>query len=237
MTGSAQQLPLPLPVRAALGEADFLVTDSNREAVAWLDVWPDWPGQGLVLHGPPASGKSHLLSIWCRRSHATLLSGASLTMEQAISGTGPVAVDDADRCTEPRLLFHLVNQVRAAGGSLLLAASAPPAEWSAALLDLQSRLLALPKAEVQAPDDALLAGLAAKLFHDRHITVPDNVVAYMLSRLERSCAAFADAVEKLDRAAWAERRPLTLPLARKILEDKTLERAPSNPEQTPDQGD
>lgn len=232
MTSPAQQLPLPLPVRAALGEADFLVTDSNQEAVAWLDAWPDWPGQGLVLHGPAASGKSHLLAIWRKRTDATLLAGATLTMEQAVNGTGPVAVDDADQCAEPRLLFHLVNQVRAAGGSLLLTASRPAAEWSAALPDLQSRLLALPAAELHAPDDTLLAGLAAKLFHDRQITVPDDVVNYMLNRLERSCAAFAAAVEKLDRAAWAERRALTLPLARKI-----LERTTSDPTQTPDQGD
>lgn len=227
MMASARQLPLPLPVRAALGEADFLVTDSNREAAAWLDAWPEWPGQGLVLHGPPSSGKSHLLAIWARRAEAAVLAGADLTMDQAVGAAGNVALDDADACPDPRLLFHLVNQVRAAGGSLLLTAARPAAEWATGLPDLESRLRALPAARLRAPDDTLLAGLAAKLFHDRQITVPDSVIAFMLTHLERSCAAFADAVEKLDRAAWAERSALNAGLARKIL----------TPEQTPDQGD
>ena len=220
MTAPARQLPLPLPVRAALGEADFLVTGSNREAVAWLDAWPEWPGQGLVLLGPRSCGKSHMLAIWRKRADAAVTQGSALTLEQAVSATRSVAVDDADQCPDLSVLLHLANQVKAAGGSLLLTASRPPAEWAAALPDLLSRLNALPVASLQAPDDALLAGLAAKLFHDRQITVPDGVVQFMLTHLERSCAAIADAVEKLDRAAWAERRALTVPLARRILTDQ-----------------
>ena len=229
MTAAARQIPLPLPVRTALGEADFLVTDSNREAVAWLDSWPDWPGQGLLLQGPPASGKSHLLTIWAKRANASVLTGGSLTMESAVCASGPVAVDGADQCHNINLLFHLINQVRASGGTLLLATERSSGEWAGRLPDLQSRLAALPLATLAAPNDELLAGLAAKLFHDRQIVVPDAVIAYMLTRLERSCAAVAAAVEKLDQAAWAERRALTLPLARRILDPET-----PNPHRQPD---
>lgn len=231
MTAAAQQLPLPLPVRAAQGQADFLVTDSNRDAVAWLDSWPDWPGQGLVLHGPPASGKSHLLAIWRKRADASLLDGEALTMEQALTAPGSVAVENADLCAVPRPLLHLINHVRASGGTLLLTAAHPASQWQVALPDLSSRLKALPSVGLQAPDDALLAGLAAKLFADRQIIVPDNVVAFMLTRLERSCAAIAESVERLDQAAWTERRALTLRLARETLDPKIL-----NPQVKPDQG-
>lgn len=232
MTQPAQQLPLPLPVYAAQGEADFLVTESNHEAVKWLDTWPEWPGQGLVLHGPPASGKSHLLAIWRKRTAAALLHGESLTMERALTATGTVAVEHADRCTEPRLLLHLINQVRASGGTLLLTALHPATEWNVTLPDLSSRLRALPAVELQAPDDALLAGLTAKLFADRQIIVPDDVVAFMVSHLERSCAAFADAVEQLDRAAWVKHQKLNIRLAREVLDPKTIDT-----EATLDQGE
>ena len=43
------QLPLDLPHRPALGRSDFVVADNNRDAVAWLDLWPDWPRPGLPL--------------------------------------------------------------------------------------------------------------------------------------------------------------------------------------------
>ncbi len=217
MTATAQQLLLPLPVRAALGEADFLVTDSNREAVAWLDAWPEWPGQGLVLHGPSASGKSHLLAIWCKRAGAALLDGEGLSREQALAASGPVAVDNADRCADAQALLHLINQVRAAGGSLLLTASTPAPLWPVSLPDLSSRLKALPGAGLLTPDDALLTGLANKLFQDRQMLVPDKVIAFMVVRLERSCAAMAEAVDQLDRAALEARIAITVPFAKAVL--------------------
>ncbi|MBT7666409.1 MAG: DNA replication protein, partial [Rhodospirillaceae bacterium] len=49
---SHPQLTLDLSVRRAQGRADFLVTDSNSDAVAWLDRWPDWPSPVLSLYGP-----------------------------------------------------------------------------------------------------------------------------------------------------------------------------------------
>jgi hypothetical protein len=42
-------------------------------------------------------------------------------------------------------------------------------------------------------------------------------VAYVLPRLERSLAAVRQVVMALDQAALAERRPITVPLAREVL--------------------
>jgi chromosomal replication initiation ATPase DnaA len=58
------QIPLDLPHRPAMGAADFLVASCNRDAVAWLDRWPDWPATALVIHGDEGCGKSHLTHVW-----------------------------------------------------------------------------------------------------------------------------------------------------------------------------
>ena len=216
-TSAGSQLPLPLPVRSALGEADFLVADSNRDAVRWLDLWPDWPGGGLLLHGPEASGKSHLAAIWANRAAAARVKAYSVTLEQALGLCRAVAVDDIQGVSDPRILFHLINTASARGLSVLLTTREPAARWSTGLADLDSRLRALPSASLQAPDDALLGGLAGKLFADRQIPVPDNVIAFMLTRLERSCAAIAAAVEQLDRASLAQQRKVTRHLAQEAL--------------------
>ena len=55
-----EQLPLDLPVRSAMNAAGFVVSDSNHDAVAWLDRWPDWPNGILAIYGPPGCGKTHL---------------------------------------------------------------------------------------------------------------------------------------------------------------------------------
>jgi chromosomal replication initiation ATPase DnaA len=216
--GDARQLPLPLPVAAAMAAEDFLVADSNREAVRWIGAWPDWPGQAWVLAGPPASGKTHLAGIWRRQARAACFRGSDLTVEQALAGDGPVLVDDADRCPDARALLHLLNRARAGGHTVLLTGCTPPAGWQVTLADLASRLNALPVAALGPPDDGLLAGLVAKLFADRQMAVPEPVVAYMLRHLERSCAAIALAVERLDRAALADGVPVTRSLARRILD-------------------
>jgi chromosomal replication initiation ATPase DnaA len=56
-----------------------------------------------------------------------------------------------------------------------------------------------------------------KLFADRQIAVRDDVVAYLLPRLERSCAAAAAAVERLDAAALATKRTITVPFVKAVL--------------------
>tara|TARA_R110002110_G_scaffold88962_6_gene231783 strand:+ start:173 stop:859 length:687 start_codon:yes stop_codon:yes gene_type:complete len=216
-TPAAKQLPLPIPASTAVGAADFLVADSNRDAVRWLDAWPDWPGGGLLLHGPTASGKSHLAAIWAARSAAKHLEAQNLTVSLALDLQTAVAVDGIEAAPEPKALFHLINTARARDLPFLLTARQPAAAWSSGLADLDSRLRALPSVGLQAPDDALLAALAAKLFADRQITVPDDVIAFMLSRLERSCAAVAAAVERLDAAAYAKRRRVTRALAQQVL--------------------
>ena len=60
-------LALPPPTYA---REDFVVADGNREALAWIDRWPDWPAPALALGGPPGCGKTHLARIWAARAGA-----------------------------------------------------------------------------------------------------------------------------------------------------------------------
>ena len=73
-----RQLPLNLSVSPAYSPDDFVVAPCNAEAMAWLGHWPDWPGHGLVIYGPPGCDKSHLVRVWQRHSEAELILGESL---------------------------------------------------------------------------------------------------------------------------------------------------------------
>jgi len=226
---SEAQLPLDLGHRPALSAGDFLVAPCNADAHAWLQRWPVWPGAALVLTGPAGSGKTHLVHLFGASSGAAAISAADLTVEappRLLAQAGAVAVEDCDQAAaagrlDEAALFHLINLVRETRGHLLLTGREVAARWPLRLADLISRLRAMPAVAIGAPDDALLAAVLVKQFSDRQIKVGEEVVNYLLGRMERSFAAAADLVDSLDRAALAGQRAVTVPLARAVLDGVT----------------
>jgi chromosomal replication initiation ATPase DnaA len=217
MTRGQLSLGLALPV--SWSRDDFLVAPGNEAALGWLDRWPDWPNGALALHGATGSGKTHLAHIWAVQAGARLVGPADLT-EGAVDGLArqPLVLDDADDGADPVALFHLINLMRERGHGLLLTGSLPPAQWPYTLPDLMSRLKAMPSAGIAAPDDALLAAVLVKLFSDRQLHVGEDVVRYLVPRIERSFHAARHWVATLDATALAEGRAVTVALARRMLD-------------------
>jgi chromosomal replication initiation ATPase DnaA len=208
-----QQLPLDLAYRPALGMADFVIAPGNRDATAWIDRWPDWPSHALAIHGPKGSGKTHLAHVWQARSDAVFLDHAPVSdVPQAVVLDEPLNWPEA-------ALLHLYNRLREEGGHVLIVSEAPPARWPVALPDLASRLASIPAVALAAPDDDLLVAVMAKQFSDRGLEVNEDVLRYVASRVERSFVAAADIVARIDRAALAQQRRVTLALARACLSD------------------
>ena len=213
------QLPLDLQFISAADRDDFIIGESNRLATSWIDRWPDWPGQYRILNlvGPAASGKSHLAAIWRARSGATYLSSLARGAE---TGDGQdfvlddVAVGDS---WDEEALFHLVNRTAHDGGSLLVLSRTPVSRMSWTLADLASRFRAVTVATLEPPDDVLLRQLLEKYFADRQLAISLPVLDYMVSRMERSFLAVQTIAAAMDRRSLAERRNLTLPLARDIM--------------------
>jgi chromosomal replication initiation ATPase DnaA len=218
------QLTFAFDHRPALSGEDFLVAPNNSEAVAWLDRWPDWPSPVLAVHGPPACGKTHLAQVFMARS------GAVLVAPEAIAESDPglllgdaraCVIDDAEALvTEGReeALLHFYNTVSEASRHLLLTSLRAPARWGAGLADLRSRLVAATTVAIGPPDDALIAAVLVKLFADRQLRVDEDVVSYMMARMERSLEEARRLVGLVDGTALAEGRKITVPLVRQVLE-------------------
>jgi len=222
---SGRQLPLELPHLPRLERADFLSADANAEALAWIDRFPEKPGTVLALHGPAGSGKTHLAHIWAARLGASWATGGELASfdlaDPAWAKLRALAVDGAEFVAgdggAERALFHIINMLRERGGALLLVGREPPARWAVQLPDLASRLRAAQAVGVGAPDDALLAAVLVKLFAERQLAVGQDVVQYLVGRMERSLAAARSAVAAIDREALAQKRRVTIPLVAEAL--------------------
>lgn len=223
MTSPLQQIPLDLRPRIALGREDFMVAPCNQAAVGWIDRWPDWSAPAFILHGPAASGKTHLAAVWKNIAQAAWVDAADLSTHDANELSARAAhlvihrLDPwiGDRAAETTL-FHLYNQMKERGSSLLITMRAAPGQIDFAIADLSSRLRAAPTVAIEPPDDILLAALLVKLFSDRQINVAADVITYMLPRMERSFAAARDIVERADHVALSEKKPVTIPMIRQI---------------------
>lgn len=223
-SSSPEQLPLDLGHRTALGQEDFLVAPCNEKAVAWLDRWPEWSAPGLVIHGPPGCGKTHLAHVWLSRSQAVLLSPESLLNDDPPDLLGEktsAIIEDADRAVgsavRERTLLHLHNMLQERQGCLLLTAVTPVAGWPTGLPDLRSRLAALPAVDVGTPDDALIGAVLVKMFSDRQLQVGQDVITYLLTRMERSFSSARRIVAALDSQALAAKRRITVPFVAEVL--------------------
>lgn len=213
-----RQLRLALEHAPSYRREDLIVSGANAEAVRALDAWPLWHGGALALVGPSGSGKTHLSQIWLERAGAAeVAADADLQTLRGLAAR-PMLLEDADQAP-PELLFHLINLAAEPGRGLLMTSRTAPLAWPCALPDLRSRLNALPVAEIAPPDDDILRGVLKKFFRERNIRPTEDVLPYLVRRMERSVPVAWTIVERLDEASGADHRPVSRALARQVLED------------------
>lgn len=217
---NTRQLALDLPHRPAFARDDFIVSPANNEAVAWIDRWPNWPAFGLIVHGPPGCGKTHLAHVWQEYSKAQIITQEFLAGDNwsGFSEQVPIVVlDGIDFDVDERALLHLYNRLVEVQGTLLLTSRLSPDAWSFSLPDLSSRLRSLPNVTIDPPDDELLIAILSKLFSDRQLVVEREVLLYLVSRMERSFDNARACAIALDSAAFERRRNVTVALASEVL--------------------
>ena len=221
---SSRQLALALDHSESYAREDFLEGPPNKTALARIESFPDWPDRITALVGPQGAGKSHLAAIWAEQAGARFVAGRALDAASVpgVLATGALVVEDlAAGSFDERALFHLLNMAREEGAFVLLTARIAPAAWPMAVPDLGSRLRSIPVIALGAPDDELLRAVIVKLFADRQLAVDESLVAYLVTRIERSFPAARAAVDALDREALRRQRPANRALAAELWRDRT----------------
>lgn len=238
MTTRGAQLALKFPLSSRAQFETFEV-GGNAELVGRLQELADSDGfagcldgfVGCLLYGPPGVGRSHLLQATCHRLGRTVpggtiylplgeptLSPASL---EGLDSLALVALDDVDawlgRDDTERALLALYQGLHLAGGRLLVSAAAPATGLEFRYGDLASRLRGLPTYQVRSLDDAQKARVLRRLAAERGLDLPQPVVDFWLSRSARDLARLLDELNRLDDAAMAAQRRITVPLLKEVL--------------------
>ncbi len=217
-----KQLPLELPFRQLVGRDDFIVSDCNALALASIEQWPNWRGncRALNIVGPSGAGKSHLASIWQSVvKNSQRLTG--LAAGQRLSSHPFYVLDNMaySRTWDEEALFHCFNRCANKTGGILILSKIPVGQMGWRLPDLRSRMRAVNMVQIELPDDNLLFALLNKYFVDRQLIAPPAMLAYLIKRMERSFTAVPRLGAALDHRSIAEKKPLSVALARDVLDN------------------
>ncbi len=230
-----RQLPLDLRLRDH-SRFDTFHADGNGLAAATLKAMAAGAtGAGerqVFVHGGVGSGKTHLLQAVCHEAFAQRRSCAYLALQElqardpgaVLEGMDALALlvlDDlhtvAGQPDWERALFGLINRGRERGGQLLLAARAAPEAIGCCLPDLSSRLAWGPVFRLDQPGDLERKAILQKRAALRGLELSGAVADYLLRHECRDLEVLLSLLDRLDLAALAEQRRLTIPFIREQL--------------------
>jgi DnaA-homolog protein len=182
----------------------------------------------LVLWGAPGAGKSHLLQAAVAAAREIGRTAEWWAAPEAVPAATPprgaiVAidrVDEADAASQARL-FTLYNELAAAGGQLVVAASAPPARMTLRD-DVRSRLGWGLVFELRPLDDADKPSAVAAFARARGFELSQDAIDYLLAHGRRDMATLVRTITALDRESLAMKRAVTVPFIREWLQGELL---------------
>ncbi|TGW14696.1 hypothetical protein EIL50_04295 [bacterium NHP-B] len=216
------QILLPLDIQDHDRDDAFFVDHTNQQAWSWIQAWPQWPARGLFLYGPPGVGKSHMGRVWAKRAGAHIWS-PSHDMSALYDAPSPhVLIDDVNAHTRTKAdadhMLAAYNILCERKGSCLFLGSPPLFNTDTCSPDLISRLKTLITIGLPPPSDALWKKIMHNLFHKERLTVSEDVVLFLMRRLERSMGQTQQLVRHLASESLRHKRPVTIDLIKNVCE-------------------
>lgn len=230
-----RQIPLPIGFVAAPTFANFL-PGPNEAALAQLwavagrlqDATGAAQPAPLYLWGPAGSGKTHLLQALVAHTQALGMASACFDAQtpQPWHWSPDWQLVTIDRCealdsAAQQAAFALFIEAATHGTQLVLAGRLPPVDLPLRD-DLKSRLAWGHILALQPLGDADTRAALQKEAQHRGLLLPDEVLDYLLTRVERNLGYLMRLLDALDAYALAEGRHITVPLARSLLAQTDL---------------
>lgn len=187
----------------------------------------------LYIYGPQNSGKSHLMFAAMRLAGDESIGTSYLSLADAdispemlsvVDVSNVVLVDNIDCWAgdreKERALFTLFEQIKHAAGQLIVSAS-KPCDFAGFLIpDLISRLSSGLIYAVEPLSEELKFGAIKLRANHRGLSISDEAIKYLLTRMTRDTGDLFKLLEQIDLASLAEQRRVTIPFLQNLLEKK-----------------
>jgi len=195
---------------------DNFVPGGNAETVTALTEWlaGGHRDTSFCLYGESGCGRSHLLLA----SDFDYVDADRNPSLKSVADRAELAVDNVDMLDADGqiALFNHFNRLKMAGGRLLTAAAQPPAHL-ALREDLRTRLGSGLIYRLQALTDDEKAEAIAAQAKERALKLSPEAINYLLRHAPRDMRTLSMLVVALDQYTLEQKRAVTLPLLRELL--------------------
>lgn len=230
MSSPPGQLPLALRFPPDQRFETFHARDPGALA-ALRDAARRPAGQRLYVAGPRGAGKTHLLLAACaeaeaqgRRPGFLPLAGAAGRLPDALEALHErdlVALDGLEAIAGDRdaevALFDFHNRAHDAGACVVYAARDWPDGLGLGLPDLRSRLGQCVRIALPTLDDDGRAEVLRLRAARRGLQLEQAAIDWLLRRAGRDLSSLTATFDRIDRAALAAQRRVTVPFLRQLL--------------------
>lgn len=235
----SEQLPLALRWPAHQRLQSFVIGQNAagleilRHAAVGDDI------ERVFLAGGAGCGKTHLLIGVCAEAVARQrtaqyldlfrIAGQPADTIRRLGGSDVLAIDNIDAIVglpeAEHALFDLYNRCRAEGSTLLFAASELPGALNLGLPDLVSRLCACTQWQIRPLDEPARRDIIRTLAARRGLEMDEAVLDWLFARKARDLGSLVVLLDKIDSAALAAQRRVTVPFLRQLFASSADESA------------
>lgn len=222
-----QQLALPIALDDDSTFENFYVAASHVFLLKKLGSFST-ENKSIYLAGPAGTGRTHLLQAMvqseiAKKNTAFYLSFSNVDSFQTeildhLENFSLVCLDDIDRIAGnaawEHALFHLYNRMKDTSAACIVSADKPPALSAFLLPDLKSRLTEMLVLPIHPLNDAEKKEILILRAKHRGLELSPEVAEYLLSHFSRDLQSLIQMLIRLDHAALAAQRRLTIPFVR-----------------------
>ncbi len=218
MNDFTYQQSLPLKLLPSYGRHEFVVGESNYEAVNWIDNFSKSKINGLIIIGPSSSGKSHLISTLQNKNEYMIYEAKDINTEKInIFELKNTIIENIEKIHNYTFFLHVINIIREKNFKALLTSRLSVNELDIKLEDLKSRLLAYSHSKILLPTDDVLRGIIIKVSKDKGLPLSNLVINFILNHIDRSYLVINRFINELDQLSLVQKKKITVPLIKTLL--------------------
>ncbi len=212
------QRSLPLKFRASFNRNDFIIGDSNMEALSAIDRISETKDKGLIVIGPNSSGKSHLISVLNINNDFQIFGANDINRENVnMQNITKTVVENIEKIINYEFLLHMINVLNEKNFFIVMTSTKSLNCLEIKLGDLKSRLLTFPQTNIFLPTDDILYGLIAKLSKDFGVILNKKTIKFIVNHTERSYQSINRLMYELNKISLERKKHISIPLVKEIL--------------------